>query len=58
MRKPDRYAYLVEIDRDHVPGWNHQPEDMQWSLQKHLEATVGHYNPTVTIVTIHDPIHD
>lgn len=46
MRKT-RYQFMVEIDRDDVPGWGNKPEDFQDHIQNVLNGTVGHYNPRV-----------
>ena len=45
----ERFRYIVELDRDQVPGWNYEPQDFRDYLQHHLETTVPHYNPTVEI---------
>lgn len=46
-----RFAYIVMIDQDPVPGFNHQPEDMKMTLERYLE-NVSHYNPTVVRIEI------
>lgn len=47
-----RRRYIVEVDVDGVPGWNDRsrPEDMTRDIQRLLDESVGHYNPTVVYV--------
>lgn len=49
---PDRKRskLIVEIDLDPVPGWGHDPQSHQHLLQKFLNQTISHYNPTVTVI--------
>jgi len=42
--KKTRYTYLVSVNRDDVPGWNHQPGDMKEHL---IDRLPEWYEPEV-----------
>lgn len=49
MVRKARFRYIVEVDKDTIPGWNHEPGDMK----EHLEDTLPEwYNPTVKYIGI------
>ena len=41
---------MIEVDLDQVPGWGYFGEDFQNHVQRMLTDTVGHYNPTVSLI--------
>jgi hypothetical protein len=45
-----RAQILVEVDLDPIPGWGNNPQDFVNYLQRTLDGTLGHYNPTVSLV--------
>ena len=47
--KKKRARMTIEWDLDAIPGFNHGPEDMVDSIQCHLDGTIPHYNPQVTV---------
>lgn len=46
-----RSRLLVEINLDPVPGWGNTAEDHRVAVQRMLDDSLGHYRPTVTIVS-------
>lgn len=44
-----RASLTVEWDLDFVPGWNDNPHDLAALLQRYLDGTIPHYNPTVKV---------
>jgi len=46
-----RVQLLVEVNTDPVPGSFHTPESVVKNVTAVLKASIGHYNPTVEIIT-------
>lgn len=44
-----RVALLVEVNLDPVPGWGNTADDFRAGIQRLLDDSIGHYNPTVTV---------
>lgn len=45
-----RIYILVAVNTDQVPGWGHDPEDYVKHIEKHLDQTIKHYDPKVTLL--------
>ena len=45
-----RIKILVEVDTDQVPGWGYDPEDYVKHIRSHLDRSIPHYNPVVTLL--------
>ena len=44
-----RVRLVVEVDLDPVPGWGNVAEDFRDGIQRHLDDSIPHYNPAVTV---------
>lgn len=44
-----RVKITVEVDTDQVPGWGYDPKDYVDHIQRYLDQTIPHYNPTVKL---------
>lgn len=49
-----RIRIIVEVSTDQVPGWGYNAEDYVTLIDRHLQSTIPHYNPTVTLDTAHN----
>lgn len=45
-----RVRFVVEMDLDLIPGWGHEPDDMEQLLNRAVCERIPHYNPTVEYV--------
>lgn len=45
----NRVTLIVEVDLDPVPGLFHTAKSAQETVQSMLDASMPHYNPTVTL---------
>lgn len=44
-----RIRIIVEVNTDAVPGWGNNPQDFVDLLQRQLDSSIQHYEPTVTL---------
>lgn len=50
----ERVTIVVSVNTDPVPGWGNDPNDYVKHIQRLLDETIPHYNPTVRLSEVHE----